>query len=132
MTGQSNFCLSPSKTPKWIRAVIGGGLSLFVVGIVLFLLSLSRSPSSGIILYLNVLLALPGIFLHTWLFGDPFARLLPPAEASTISQRIILLTLLVWFLLGFGSTYFIRNNGKAIVAWLSVVMILAILVIILS
>lgn len=120
-----------SKSVEWTRALIGGVLSAFVIGMALFLLSFTKPSSSVIKLYLNLVVGLPGIFLHTWLFGDPFAKLLPPAEALAISQRIIFLTLLAWFVFGFGSAYFIKNNGKAIVAWFGIMMILAILVIIL-
>jgi hypothetical protein len=119
-----------SDSTAWIHAVIGGSLSGFTVGIALLLLSFNQLLSSGLTFYLHLALALPGIILYTWLIGDPFARLLPPEEALVISQHMILLTLLAWFLLGFGLTYFIKSNEKTIVAWFSVVILLTILAVI--
>jgi|RhiMetdeSRZDD1v2_1073273.scaffolds.fasta_scaffold1481014_2 hypothetical protein len=120
-----------SKSTEWIRALIGGVLSALVIGIALFLLSFTKPSSSVIKLYLNLIVGLPGIFLHTWLFGDPFAKLLSPANALAVSWRIIYLTLAYWFFCGFGLTYFIKNNKKAIGAWLIMMVILAVLLIIL-
>ena len=122
-----------SKSTEWIRALIGGSLSAFVVGIALFLLTTnpSLSQSSGIIFLLNVALELPGIFLHTWLLGDPFAKLLPPAEALALTWRVIWLALVYWFFSGFALTYFIKNDRKAVMVWLLTIVILAVLVILL-
>jgi hypothetical protein len=116
--------MNRSKFAAGTQAVIGGSLSAFTVGMALLLLTSNESLSSGPIFYLHLALDLPGIVLHTWLFGDPFARLLPPEEAAVISQRIILLTLPVWFLLGFGLTYFTRSKEKTILALFSVVILL--------
>jgi len=123
-----------SKSTEWIRALIGGSLSAFVVGIALFLLTTnpSLSQSSGIIFLLNVALELPGIFLHTWLLGDPFAKLLPPAEALALTWRVIWLALVYWFFSGFALTYFIKNDRKAVMVWLLTIVILAVLVILLN
>ena len=123
-----------SKSTEWIRALIGGSLSAFVVGIALFLLTTnpSLSQSSGIIFLLNVALELPGIFLHTWLLGDPFAKLLPPAEALALTWRIAWLALVYWFFSGFALTYFIKNDRKAVMVWLLTIVILAVLVILLN
>jgi uncharacterized membrane protein YwzB len=115
--------LNQSKSTEWIRALIGGSLSAFVVGIVLFLLTTNPSLSAGLIFLLHAALDLPGIFLHTWLFGDPLAKLLPPAEALAISWRIVWLALVYWFLSGFALTYFIKNNRKAVIVWLITIMI---------
>jgi len=123
--------LNRSKSTEWIRALIGGLLSALVVGIVLLLLTFNQSLSSGIT-FLLVVLDLPGILLHTWLFGDPFAKFLPPAEADVISWRIIWLTLVCWFFSGFALIYFIKNNRKAIMVWLLTIVILAVLVILLN
>src|SRR5574339_583190 len=123
-----NLTTSPGKASNWMRAMIGGGLSIFIVGIALFLVSLRTT--SGITLFVAILLYLPGIFLHTWLLGDPYARLLPPEEAAAISQRLTLFALLAWFLLGFGLTCFIKSNKKAFGAWLMVIIMLVILVIV--
>ena len=116
---------SPGKSAKWIRALAGGVLSGLVVGIALFLLSFEGSGYSGLRLFLNLILALPGIFLHTWLFGDPFARLLSPAEAEPISWRIRWLTLGYWTLFGFGLTYLVKNNRMALGGWFLMLLILA-------
>jgi hypothetical protein len=124
--------LNRSKPTEWIRALIGGSLSAFIVGVTLLLLTVNQSLSSGIIFLLHVALDLPGILLHTWLFGDPFAKLLPPAEALAISWRIILLALVYWFFSGFALTYFIKNDRKAIMVWLLTILILAVLVILLN
>ena len=126
--------LDRSKTTEWIRALIGGSLSAFVVGIALFLLTTnpSLSQSSGIIFLLNVALELPGIFLHTWLLGDPFAKLLPPAEALALTWRIAWLALVYWFFSGFVLTYFIKDDKKAVMVWLLTIVILAVLVILLN
>ena len=123
--------LKRSKITEWIRALVGGLLSALVVGIVLLLLTFNQSLSSGIT-FLLVVLDLPGILLHTWRFGDPFAKFLPPAEADVISWRIIWLTLVYWFFSGFALTYFIKNNRKAIMVWLLTIVILAVLVILLN
>ena len=124
--------LNRSKSTEWIRALIGGLLSALVVGVLALLLTFKQPPSSGLAFLLHVALDLPSIFLHTWLFGDPFARLLPPAEADVISWRIIWLTLVCWFFFGFVFTYFIKNNRKAIMVWLLTIVILAVLVILLN
>jgi hypothetical protein len=123
--------LNRRKITEWIRALVGGLLSALVVGILLRLLTFAQSISSGIT-FLLVVLDLPGILLHTWLFGDPFAKFLPPAEADIISWRIIWLTLVCWFFFGFVLTYFSKNNRKAIMVWLLTIMILAVLVILLN
>ena len=123
--------INQSKPTEWIRALIGGVLSAFVIGIALFLLSFTETSSSVIKLYLNLMIGLPGIFLHTWLLGDPFAKLLPPADALAVSWRIIYLTLAYWFFSGFGLTYFIKNNRKAVRAWLIMMAIFAVLLLIL-
>lgn len=124
--------LSRSKSIEWIRALIGGSLSALIVGGTLLLLTVSPSLSSGIIFLLHVALALPGILLHTWLLGDPFARLLPPAEALALSWRIVWLALVYWFFCGFALTYFIKNDKKAVMVWLLTMVILAVPVILLS
>ena len=127
--------LNRRKITEWIRALIGGLLSAFVVGIALLLLTFltfKETLSDGIIFLLYVALDLPGIVLHTWLFGDPFARLLPPAEALAGTWRIVLLALVYWFFSGFALTYFIKNNRKAIMVWLLTIVILAVLVILLN
>jgi hypothetical protein len=124
--------LNRSKSTEWFRALIGGSLSALVVGIALLLLTSNPSLSSGIISLLHIALDLPAILLHTWLFGDPFARLLPPAEALAITWRIVLLALVYWFFSGFALTYFIKNNRKAIMVWLLTIVILAVLVILLN
>ncbi len=124
--------LNRRKITEWIRALIGGLLSALVVGVVLLLLTSNPSLSSGIIFLLHVALDLPGILLHTWLFGDPFAKLLPPAEALVIGWRIVLLALVYWFFSGFALTYFIKNNRKAIAGWFLMIMTLAVLVIFLN
>ena len=123
--------LKRSKITEWIRALVGGLLSALVVGIVLLLLTFNQSLSSGIT-FLLVVLDLPGILLHTWLFGDPFAKFLPPSEADVISWRIIWLTLVYWFFSGFALTYFIKNNRKAFAGWFLMIMTLAVLVIFLN
>jgi hypothetical protein len=124
--------INQSKSMEWIRAVIGASLSAFIVGIILFLSLFNQSLSSGPAFYLNLALDLPGIFLHTWLLGDPFAKLLSPAEASAVSGRIICLTLVCWFAAGYGITYFIKDTKQAIQVWLIMVAILLILSIFLS
>ncbi|HXQ34070.1 MAG TPA: hypothetical protein VN843_08665 [Anaerolineales bacterium] len=124
--------LNRSKSTEWFRALIGGSLSALVVGIALLLLTSTPSLSSGIIFLLHIALDLPGILLHTWLFGDPFARLLPPAEALAITWRIVLLAWVYWFFTGFALTYFIKNNRKAIMVWLLTIVILAVPVILLN
>ena len=127
--------LNRSKSTEWFRALIGGSLSALVVGIALLLftfLTLKEILLSGLILLLYIALDLPGILLHTWLFGDPFAKLLPPAEALAIGWRIILLAWVYWFFSGFALSYFIRNNRKAIMVWLLTIVILAVLVILLN
>ena len=121
--------INRSKSTEWIRALIGGTLSAFLVGIVLLLLTFNQSLSSGPIFYLHLVLDLPGIFLHTWLFGDPFAKLVSPADAWAASWRIIYLALAYWFVAGFGITHFIQDNKKAIKAWLIMIAILSILLI---
>jgi hypothetical protein len=123
--------ISQSKSTEWIRALIGGVLSALLIGLALFLLSFTQPSPSVIKLYLNLMIGLPGIFLHTWLFGDPFAKLLPPADALAVSWRILYLTLAYWFFSGFGLTYFIGNNQKAISAWLIMMAIFAVLLMIL-
>jgi hypothetical protein len=123
--------INQNGSTKWIRALSGGVLSALVIGIALSLLSFTKTSSSVIQLYLNLMFGLPGIFLHTWIFGDPFAKLLPPADALAVTWRIIYLTLAYWFFSGFGLAYFIKNNKKAIGAWLSMMTILAVLLIIL-
>ena len=117
---------------EWIRALIGGLLSALVIGVVVLLLTFKEPPSSGLAFLLHVALARPGIFLHTWLFGDPFAELLPPAEALAGTWRIIWLTLVCWFFFGFALTYFIKNNRNAFVGWLLTIVVLTVLVIIWS
>lgn len=124
--------INQSKPTEWIRPVIGAFLSAFIVGITLLLFIFNQSLSSGPIFYLHVAVDLPGIFLHTWLLGDPFAKLLPPADALAMSWRIIYLTLVYWFVAGFGITYFIKDTRKAIQAWLIMMAILAVLSIFLS
>ena len=123
--------INQSKSMEWIRALIGGVLSALVIGIALFLFSFTEPSSSVIKLNLNLMIGLPGIFLHTWLFGDPFAKLLPPADALAVSWRIIYLTLAYWFFSGFGLTYFIKNSQKAVRAWLIMMAIFAVLLMIL-
>ena len=124
--------LKRSNSLAWVRALVGGSLSAFIVGVALLLLTINQSLSTGIIFFLHLALDLPGIFLHTWLFGDPFARLLPPAEALVITWRIVLLALVYWFFSGFALTYFIKNNRKAGMAWLLMIVILTVLAILLS
>ncbi|HKY55125.1 MAG TPA: hypothetical protein VJM08_12500 [Anaerolineales bacterium] len=124
--------INQSKPTEWIRAVIGASLSAFIVGIMLLLFTFNQTLSSAPTFYLYVALDLPGIFLHTWLLGDPFAKLLSPADALAGSWRIIYLTLVYWFFAGFGITYFIKDTKKAIQAWLSMMAILAVLSIFLS
>ena len=121
-----------SKSADWIQALIGGLLSAFVVGVVVLLLTFKEPPALGLSFLLHVALDLPGIFLHTWLFGDPFAKLLPPAEALAGTWRIIWLTLVCWFFFGFALTYFIKNNRNAFVGWLLTIVVLTVLVIIWS
>jgi len=121
--------ISQRKSAEWTRALTGGVLSALVIGITLFLLPFTQTSSSVIKLYLNLMVALPGIYLHTWLIGDPFAKLLSPADALTVSWHIIYLTLVYWFVAGFGITYFIKNNKTAIKAWLIMMAILAVLLI---
>ena len=124
--------LNRSNSLAWVRALVGGSLSAFIVGVALLLLTVNQSLSTGIIFLLHLALDLPGIFLHTWLFGDPFARLLPPAEALAITWRIVLLALVYWFFSGFALTYFIKNNRKAVMVWLLTIAILAVLAILLT
>jgi len=120
--------INQSKSTERTRALIGGVVSAIVIAIALFLFSFTTPSSSVIKLYLNLTIGLPGIFLHTWLFGDPFAKLLSPADALAVSWHIIYLTLAYWFVAGFGITYFIKDNMKAIHAWLIMMAILAVLV----
>lgn len=127
---QNRIC--QSKLTEWIRALIGASLSAFIVGITLLLFLFNHSLSSGPAFYLNVALDLPGIFLHTWLLGDPFAKLLSPADALAGSWRIIYLTLVCWFAAGFGITYFIKDIKRAIQVWLIMMAILVILSIFLA
>lgn len=118
--------LNQSKSTEWIRALIGGSLSAFVVGIALLLftfLTIKETPLPGLLFLLYIAFDLPGIFLHTWLLGDPFAKLLPPAEALAISWRIVWLALVYWFFSGFALTYFIKNNRKAVMVWLLTIVI---------
>src|ERR1700752_776077 len=124
--------LNRSKSTEWFRGLIGGSLSAFFVGIAFLFPTSTPSLSSGIIFLLHIALDLPGILLHTWLFGDPFARLLPPAEALAITWRIVLLAWVYWFFTGFALTYFIKNNRKAIMVWLLTIVILAVPVILLN
>ena len=99
--------LISGKYVKWIQALIGGVLSVFIVGSALLLLSFDKS---GSLIYFKILLAWPGVIVYTWLFGDPFAKLLPPSEASAISTFIILLALGCWFIFGFVLTYFSKKR----------------------
>ena len=127
--------LNRSKTTEWIRAFFGGSLSALVVGIALFLLTFITNKETlllDLIFLLYVALDLPGILLHTWLLGDPFAKLLPPAEAMAIGWRVVLLAVVYWFFSGFALTYFIKNNRKAVMAWLLTIVILAVLAFFLS
>jgi ABC-type spermidine/putrescine transport system permease subunit I len=124
--------INQRKSTEWTRALIGGGLSALIIAIALFLLSFTTPSSSVIKLYLNLTIGLPGIFLHTWLLGDPFAQLLSPADALAGTWRIVYLTLVYWFVAGFGITYFIKDNRKAIQTWLIMLAILAVLVIFLE
>lgn len=124
--------LNRSNSLAWVRALVGGSLSAFIVGVALLLLTVNQSLSTGIIFLLHLALDLPGIFLHTWLFGDPFARLLPPSEALAITWRIVLLALVYWFFAGFALTYFIKNNRKAMMVWLLTIAILVVLAILLT
>lgn len=124
--------LNRSNSLAWVRALVGGSLSAFIVGVALLLLIVNQSLSSGIIFFLHLALELPGILLHTWLFGDPFARLLPPAEAMAITWRIVLLALVYWFFSGFALAYFIKNHRKAVMVWLLTIAILIVLAILLT
>ena len=124
--------LNRSNSLAWVRALVGGSLSAFIVGVVLSWLTVNQSLSSGIIFFLHLALDLPGILLHTWLIGDPFARLLPPAEAMAMSWYVVLLALVYWFFSGFALTYFIKNNRKAVMVWLLTIAILAVLAILLT
>ncbi|HET9906492.1 MAG TPA: hypothetical protein VFQ23_07620, partial [Anaerolineales bacterium] len=113
---------------EWIRAFLGGSLSALVVGIHLLLftlVTLKEIALPGIIFVLYLALDLPGILLHTWLFSDPFATLLPTAEAEAIGWRIIWLALVFWFFSGFALTYFIKNDRKAVIVWFLTIVILA-------
>jgi hypothetical protein len=119
-----------SKSTEWIRALFGGSLSALVIGIALLLftfLTINETLFPSLIFLLYVALDLPGILLHTWLLGDPFAKLLTPAEALAIGWRIVLLAVGYWFSSGFALTYFIKNNRKAVIVWLLTIAILAVL-----
>jgi len=117
--------LNRNEFKEWIRALIGGLLFALVVGVVVLLLTFKEPPSSGLAFLLHVALDLPGIYLHTWLFGDPFAELLPPAEALAGTWRIIWLTLVCWFYFGFVLTYFIKDNKKVIAGLFLMIMVFA-------
>lgn len=124
-----------SKSTEWIRALFGGSLSALVVGIALLLftlLTVNETLLPGLIFLLYVALDLPGILLHTWLLGDPLAKLLQPAEALAIGWRIVLLAVVYWFFSGFALTYFIKNNRKAVIVWLLTIVILAVRAILLK
>jgi hypothetical protein len=124
-----------NKSTEWVRALFGGSLSALAVGIALLLftfLTIKEALLPGLIFLLYVSLDLPGILLHTWLFGDPFAKLLPPAEALAMGWRIVLLAVVYWFLSGFALTYFIKNNRKAVMVWLLTIVISALLTVLLN
>ena len=125
--------LNRSKSTEWIRAFFGGSLSALFVGIALLLftfLTLKEMLLPALLFALYVALDLPGILLHTWLFGDPFAKLLPPAEAEALGWRIILLAVMFWFFFGLVLTYFVKNNRRAVIVWLLTIVILVVVAIV--
>jgi hypothetical protein len=108
--------ISQSVSVKWLRAIIAATVSIIAIGIALFLLSRADS-SSPWIFFPSLILELPGIYLHTWLLGDPFAKLLPPADAAVITKQVIWFSLLFWFVFSFATTYFLKDRKYRIGAW---------------
>lgn len=113
--------ISQSRSAKWFRAITAATAPVVVIGILLSLLS-QIEFSSFLIFLPSLILELPGIYLHTWLLGDPFARLLSPVEAAIISRQVIWLSLLFWFIFGFISTYFLEDKKYKLGAWLIVLL----------
>ena len=108
--------MSQGESVKWIRAITAAIVSVIAIGIALFLLSRADSSSPWIFLP-SLILELPGIYLHTWLLGDPFAKLLSPTQAAIISRQILWLSLLFWFIFSFASAYFLKDKKYRIGAW---------------
>ena len=108
--------ISQSKPVKWIQAIMAATLTVVVIGIALLLLSHVDS-SSILIIFPSLILELPGIYLHTWLLGDPFAKLLSPTDAAVISRQVLGLSLLFWFVFSFASAYFSKDKRHLIGAW---------------
>lgn len=109
--------LTPSESAKWIRALFGGALSAFVVGIALFLVHFVNSES---LIYLKIL-ELPGLILT--ILGSELSGYTLIGPPDSLSLSVISLALVYWFLFGFGLTYFIKNNIMAIAWWLILVII---------
>ena len=102
------------------RAVVGGLLSAGATGIPMFIGDfLELQPINLLLSIFLKSFALPGVIISyviPYTIHDPYG---PPG--LTLSQ--ILLSLLYWFLFGFGLSLFIKDNTRAIGAWLCVVFV---------
>ena len=107
--------ISQSRFLNWLQAFTVATVSTVVIGIAFFLLSYGTS-SSALIFLPGLALALPGIYLYTWLLGDPF-RFVPEAEAAIIWRQVIWLSLLFWFVFGFVSKYVLKHQKYVVGAW---------------
>jgi len=91
-----------NKFVKWKRPLIGGFLSAGVATVSLLVLSLTKFDISISLLFL----IWPMVF--EYIFGIE----------SKAWFKSLQIAILVWFLIGFGITYFIKSNKKAIGFWL--------------
>lgn len=105
-----------NKSSQWKRAFIGGLLSALAAGIPMSISYLFELQSTSFLLstFLSSF-ALPGILLSL-----SFPN---PSESQGITVPHILLSLPFWFPFGFGLTFFIKSDRKAIGWWLVLVII---------
>jgi len=98
------------------RAVVGGLLSACATGIPMFIGYFLELQSSNLLLSIFLKsFALPGVII-SYPIHDVYG---PPG----LSLSQILLSLLYWFLFGFGLSLFIKDNSRAISYWLCLVLI---------
>ena len=103
------------------RAVVGGLLSAGATGIPMFIGYFLELQSTNLLLALFLAsFALPGALISD-ILHDPSIHDPSGTRGRWLYQ--ILLSLPYWFLFGFGLSLFIKDNSRAIGAWLCAVLV---------
>ena len=111
------------------RAEVGGLLSALATGIPMFIGYFLELQSTNYLSIFLKIFALPGFILYYFLstlFGISTVRY--SSEDQSYLVPALLLSLLYWFLFGFGLSLFIKDNSRAISIWLWLVVISSIVI----